>query len=73
MALSVIEEAERCGPLKPGMSVVEYAGCSTGSFLAFVCAVNGYPLKTVSPDAFAREKLDTDAGLGLWSRIDPRF
>ena len=59
MALSMIEEAEERGDLRPGMTVVEYTGGSTGSSLAFVCAVKGYPFKVVSSDAFAREKLQT--------------
>ncbi len=59
MALSMIEEAEARGTLRPGMTVVEYTGGSTGSSLAFVCAVKGYPFKVVSSDAFAREKLRT--------------
>jgi cysteine synthase len=42
MALAMVEEAERRGDLRPGMSVVEYTGGSTGSSLAFVCAVKGY-------------------------------
>ena len=42
MALAIIEEAERRGDLRPGMTVVEYTGGSTGSSLAFVCAVKGY-------------------------------
>ncbi len=48
MALSMIEEAEARGDLKPGMTVVEYTGGSTGSSLAFVCAVKGYRFKVVS-------------------------
>jgi cysteine synthase A len=64
MALSMIEEAEARGDLKPGMTVVEYTGGSTGSSLAFVCAVKGYPLKIVSSDAFAREKLQTMRAFG---------
>jgi cysteine synthase A len=59
MALAMIEEAEARGDLRPGMTVVEYTGGSTGSSLAFVCAVKGYPFKVVSSDAFAREKLQT--------------
>ena len=42
MALAMIEEAEKRGDLKAGMTVVEYTGGSTGSSLAFVCAVKGY-------------------------------
>src|SRR6266700_616825 len=64
MALSMIEEAEARGALRPGMTVVEYTGGSTGSSLAFVCAVKGYPFKAVSSDAFAREKLMTMRALG---------
>src|SRR5215471_15237937 len=59
MALAMIEEAEARGDLRPGMTVVEYTGGSTGSSLAFVCAVKGYAFKVVSSDAFAREKLQT--------------
>jgi cysteine synthase A len=57
MALAMIEEAEKRGDLHPGMTVVEYTGGSTGSSLAFVCAVKGYPFQVVSSDAFAQEKL----------------
>ena len=56
MALAMIEAAERDGRLKPGQSVVEYSGGSTGSSLAFVCAVKGYPLHVVSSDAFASDR-----------------
>ena len=47
MALAMVEEAEKRGELRPGMTVVEFTGGSTGSSLAFVCAVKGYPLKIV--------------------------
>jgi len=57
MALAIIEAAEADGRLKPGGSVVEYTGGSTGVSLALVCAVKGYPLDIVTSDAFAREKL----------------
>lgn len=50
MALAMIEEAEKRGDLRPGMTVVEYTGGSTGSSLAFVCAVKGYTFKVVSSD-----------------------
>lgn len=64
MALAMIEEAEKRGDLRPGMRVVEYTGGSTGSSLAFVCAVKGYPFTVVSSDAFAQEKLRTMQALG---------
>ncbi len=64
MALAMIEGAERSGRLQPGQTVVEYTGGSTGSSLAYVCARKGYPLRIVSSDAFASEKLRTMAALG---------
>src|SRR3990172_5932020 len=59
MALAMIEGAERSGRLQPGQTVVEYTGGSTGSSLALVCAIKGYPLRIVSSDAFAGEKRRT--------------
>jgi cysteine synthase A len=64
MALAMIEAAERRGTLTPGQTVVEYTGGSTGSSLAFVCAVKGYPLRIVTSNAFAVEKLRTMAAFG---------
>lgn len=71
MGLSMIEEAEKRGDLKPGMTVVEATGGSTGSSLAFVCAVKGYRLRVVSSDAFAREKLATIRAFGAEVEIIP--
>ena len=71
MALAMIEAAEADGRLKPGGSVVEYTGGSTGVSLALVCAVKGYPLHVVSSDAFAREKLDHMRILGARLTVIP--
>ena len=71
MALAMIEAAEADGRLKPGGTVVEYTGGSTGVSLAFVCAVKGYPLHIVSSDAFSREKLDHMKILGADLQIIP--
>jgi cysteine synthase A len=57
MAYAIIDEAEKKGLLKPGMTVVEFTGGSTGTSLALVCSAKGYRFKAVSSDAFAREKL----------------
>lgn len=56
MALAMVERAEQRGTLKPGMTVVEYTGGSTGISLAFVCAVKGYRCRIVTNDAVALEK-----------------
>jgi cysteine synthase A len=64
MALAMIEGAERTGRLQPGQTVVEYTGGSTGSSLAFVCAIKGYPLRIVSATCFAEEKIQTMRAFG---------
>src|SRR6478752_9171752 len=71
MALAMIEAAEKDGRLKPGGSVVEYTGGSTGVSLSLVCAVKGYPLHIVTSDAFAREKLEHMKLLGAQLQIIP--
>lgn len=71
MALAMIEGAERRGALRPGMRVVEYTGGSTGSSLALVCSIKGYPFTAVSSDGFAREKLQTMEIFGAELRIIP--
>jgi cysteine synthase A len=64
MAHGAIMRAEEDGRLKPGDTVVEYSGGSTGASLALVCAVRGYRIHIVSSDAFSPEKLDHMAALG---------
>jgi cysteine synthase len=71
MALAMIEGAERRGDLRPGMTVVEYTGGSTGSSLAYVCAAKGYRLRVVSSDAYSAEKLRTMAALGAEVTVIP--
>ena len=71
MALAMIEGGERSGRLGPGQTVVEYTGGSTGSSLALVCALKGYPLRIVTSDAFAAEKLRTIAAFGAELEVIP--
>jgi len=71
MALAVITRAEEDGRLKPGDTVVEYTGGSTGTSLALVCASRGYRLRIVTSDAFSKEKRDHMAALGAELAIVP--
>jgi cysteine synthase len=71
MALAVISRAEEDGRLKPGDTVVEYTGGSTGTSLALVCAAKGYRIRIVSSDAFSREKRDHMAALGAELTLVP--
>jgi cysteine synthase len=45
MAQAVISRAEQDGRLKPGGTVVEYTGGSTGASLALICAAKGYRIR----------------------------
>jgi cysteine synthase len=71
MAHAVISRAAADGRLKPGDTVVEYTGGSTGTSLALVCAAKGHPLRIVTSDAFSREKLDHMAALGAELTLVP--
>ena len=71
MAQAVIAKAEEDGRLKPGGTVVEYTGGSTGTSLAWVCAAKGYRARIVTSDAFSKEKLDHMAALGAELTLVP--
>jgi cysteine synthase A len=71
MALAMIEGAERDGRLGKGQTVVEYTAGSTGSSLSFVCALKGYPLRIVTSDAYAAEKLRTMEAFGATLEVLP--
>lgn len=71
MALAVISRAEADGRLRPGGTVVEYTGGSTGASLALVCAAKGYRIRIVTSDAFSREKLDQMKAYGAELTLVP--
>lgn len=70
-ALAMITRAEESGRLKPGDTVIEYTGGSTGTSLALVCAAKGHRLHIVSSRAFSQEKLDHIAALGAELTLVP--
>lgn len=71
MALAMVEAAEADGRLRPGGSVVEYTGGSTGVSLALVCAAKGIPLQIVTSAASSKEKRDHMAALGARLTLIP--
>ena len=56
LALSIIEEAEASGALKPGQTVVEATSGNTGIGPAMVCAQKGYPLVITMAESFSVER-----------------
>lgn len=57
VARAMVQAALDDGRLKPGGTVVEYTGGTTGVSLAYVCAALGLRSHFVSSDAFSEEKL----------------
>ncbi len=71
MAQAMIGRAENDGRLRPGDTVVEYTGGSTGASLALVCAAKGYRLRIVTSTAFSEEKLTQMAAFGAELTLVP--
>jgi cysteine synthase A len=71
LAIAMIEDAERRGVLKPGMTVVEPTSGNTGIALAMVCAAKGYPFVAVMADSFSVERRKLMKGLGARVVLTP--
>ena len=57
IGISMIEEAEKRGDIKPGDTIVEATAGNTGLGLALVAQQKGYPLILVLPDKMSQEKI----------------
>ncbi|HVM10316.1 MAG TPA: cysteine synthase family protein [Acidimicrobiales bacterium] len=63
VALSMVEEAEKNGDLKPGQTILESSSGNTGIGLALVAMVKGYPIKIVLPENVSAERVQL---LEIW-------
>jgi cysteine synthase A len=72
IALSMVEDAERSGKLKPGGTIVEPTSGNTGIGLAMVAAVKGYPLVLVMPDSMSVERRRLMLAYGATFDLTPR-
>lgn len=64
IARQIIEDAEAAGELRPGQTVVELTSGNTGTGLAIVCAVRGYPFVAVMSRGNSPERARMMRALG---------
>ena len=64
IARQIIEDAEADGRLKPGQTVVELTSGNTGTGLAIVCGVKGYPFVAVMSKGNSMERARMMSALG---------
>lgn len=71
VALSMIEEAERSGVLRPGLTIIEPTSGNTGIGLAWVATVKGYKVILTMPETMSVERQNLLKALGATIVLTP--
>ena len=71
LGIAMIEDAEKRGVLKKGVSLVEPTSGNTGIALSYISAIKGYKLKLVMPESFSIERRKVMAALGAELVLTP--
>jgi cysteine synthase A len=71
LGVALIEDAERRGVLRAGMTLVEATGGNTGIGLAFAAAIRGYRLVLTMPSAMSKERVAMLRHLGAEVVLTP--
>jgi len=70
-ALSMIEEAEKSGDLKPGKIILEATSGNTGIGLAMVATVKGYRIRLAMSESASEERIKILTALGAEIHLTP--
>jgi len=71
LGVALIEDAERRGVLRPGVTLIEATGGNTGIGLAFAAAIRGYRLILTMPSTMSKERVALLRHLGAEVILTP--